>query len=80
MKAKRLRRLALDPGLEHSPIDGVPVIIVQLEFHSQEHGIIKIAAVFLEAQLIALSDLLSSLSIEHFDLANPLADLAGAVA
>ena len=61
-------------------MDSGRIIGFQLEFDGEKNGIVDIAALVVEAQLVALANLLVALGIQHLNLANPLADLPGAVA
>src|SRR5262249_10540577 len=79
LEAERLRCFPLDPRLAHALHDGVGTVRLQRELRGQQDGIVQIAPVIGELELIALADLHSALAMEHLDLVDELADVARTV-
>src|SRR5262249_61328283 len=80
LKAERLACLPLNPRLAHALEDARLGIALQLELAGQDHRIIQIAGAVGELELVlsAIDNIAGA--VEDLDLADELADLAGAVA
>src|SRR5207244_7388060 len=75
-----LAGLAVDPGFAQTFYDRIGVIRLELELGADQHGIIQIAPVIREAELVPLTDLHVTAVVEHFHRAYALADFTGAIA
>src|SRR5262249_55739527 len=80
LEAVRLPRLAQDPGLAHSLDNRVGLVQVELELGTKVYGVVEVAGVFAEAQLLVLAQDGVVRAIEHLDAADVAADFPAAVA